>query len=394
MSVGPVGKKQPLFIGAVALLCALGWGWHALRHSPERKQKVKTESAPPAGHLMKETAAPQNDPEPVPAPQPDPGTGPSRHAGENKNTLIPAISTSTGQSDEPVPAIKTEPDLKYDTLYINLMIEAETAVKYGHCFAAAIIYKKALQLKPGDPVAIKELELTRSAEECAEELRNLSLIPAGEFLMGSPEGEAGTGESPRHKVYLDAYYIGKYEVTAGQYRDFAQAARHQMHTQPAWSSDSHPVVNVNSDDAASYCKWTGGRLPTEAEWEKAARGGTDTTYSFGEDDSKLGEYAWYSGNSSRKAHPVGRKKPNQYGLHDMHGNVWELVSDWYADNYYKNSPARNPKGPSTGSVVVQRGGAWGSDPGFVRAAIREWSYSDLRYKDVGFRCVIPYQDIR
>lgn len=221
-------------------------------------------------------------------------------------------------------------------------------------------------------------------------INNMVLIPAGEFQMGSLEGERD--EYPRHMVYLDAYYIDKHEVTVGQYKDFAKDAGRAMREQESWSTDRHPIVNVDWHDADAYCKWAGGRLPTEAEWEKAARGGTNTTYSFADDKSKLGEYAWYSGNSNRQAHPVGQKKANQYGLYDMHGNVWEWVSDWYYEDYYRNSPEKNPQGPDSGSLRGLRGGAWLH--GNLRAAARYWNFPDYDPTDHynGFRCVVPAQD--
>jgi formylglycine-generating enzyme required for sulfatase activity len=219
---------------------------------------------------------------------------------------------------------------------------------------------------------------------------NMAAIPAGEFQMGSVESEEHSEETPRHKVYLDGYYIGKYEVTAAQYKDFANATSRQMREQPGWSTDRHPVVNVNWEDASAYCKWAGGRLPTEAEWEKAARGGAPQAYSFaysfGNDASKLGEYAWYDNNSNSQAHPVGEKKPNQYGLHDMNGNVWEWVSDWYDGDYYTNSPAKNPNGPDSGGFRCIRGGSWPRGGSSLRAAFRGRTIPSDASDHIGFRC--------
>lgn len=225
-----------------------------------------------------------------------------------------------------------------------------------------------------------------------------SLIPAGEFLMGSPEGEGGSDENPRHSVYLDAYYIGRREITVKQYMKFIKASGRKVRGRREKKSGSGdellPVAGVDWNDADAYCRWAGGRLPTEAEWEKAARGGTGTKYSFGDDESGLGGYAWYDVNSNGRARPVGGRKPNQYGLYDMAGNVWEWVADWYADDYYKNSPAKDPKGPDSGSLRVRRGGAWGFSAYYLRAANRNWFFPDDRISSGGFRCVIPAQYAR
>jgi formylglycine-generating enzyme required for sulfatase activity len=168
--------------------------------------------------------------------------------------------------------------------------------------------------------------------------QGLARIPAGEFEMGSPEGQGEPDEHPRRKVFLDAYSIDRFPVTVLQYRQFARETGRAMHERPAWNGDDHPVVYVSWHDAQAYCLWAGRRLPTEAEWEKAARGGTGTRYSFGDDEKDLGGYAWYIDNSSGTTHPVGAKKPNPYGLYDMNGNVYEWVSDWYSEDYYGKSP--------------------------------------------------------
>jgi formylglycine-generating enzyme required for sulfatase activity len=198
------------------------------------------------------------------------------------------------------------------------------------------------------------------------------LIPAGEFLMGSPDSDkdAGDSEKPQHKIIISQpFYLGKYAVTQAQWMAV-------MWDNPsAFKGRSNPVENVSWDDVQVFIKKLnqpeGGnkyRLPTEAEWEYAARAGTTGVYSFGRYAEVLGYYAWYEANSGKTTHPVGQKEPNPWGLYDMYGNVWEWTQDWYGN--YAGSPATDPRGPSSGSLRVFRGGAWSSDAGRCRSARR------------------------
>ena len=215
----------------------------------------------------------------------------------------------------------------------------------------------------------------------------MRLIPAGEFQMGSNDGRSN--EKPVHTVYLDAFYMDKYEVTVGQYKKFIQATGHRA--LPYWVSkysptDNHPVVGVSWDDAQAYCKWAGKRLPTEAEWEKAARGGlVGKKYPWGDSiDSSKANYNRNVGSTT----PVGKYAPNGYGLYDMAGNVWEWCSDWYDNNYYSSSPRNNPPGAASGQFRVVRGGSWSGLDYLMRAAIR---YSDdpyFMFINIGFRCCV------
>jgi len=232
-------------------------------------------------------------------------------------------------------------------------------------------------------------------------------IEAGTFMMGSklPAEEVakrfGTpvkfakNEHPRHRITLSKpFYMGVTEVTQAQWKAV-------MNTQP-WkryqeAGDSYPASHISWDAARACCmalsKKTGRtvRLPTEAEWEYACRAGTTTVYSFGDDSSKLGDYAWYRGNAYDKgekyAHRVGVKKPNAWGLYDMHGNMWEWCADRYADSY-TNANARDPKGPAAGGGRVLRGGAWLYKLGFCRAARRDWEHPHMGLSYRGFRVVV------
>ena len=206
------------------------------------------------------------------------------------------------------------------------------------------------------------------------------LIPAGEFLMGSPDSDkdAYIGEKPQHRVRITKpFYLGQYLVTQEQWEAV-------MGSNPSYfKGPTNPVEQISWRDCQQFLgklntkSAAGGeqfRLPSEAQWEYACRAGSTTRYCFGDDDSKLGEYAWYDANSGRKPHPVGGKKPNAWGLYDMHGNVWEWCQDWYKDGYYAKSPMDDPIGAATtGLCPVFRGGSWESSNGCCRSAHRNIS---------------------
>ena len=197
-------------------------------------------------------------------------------------------------------------------------------------------------------------------------------IPAGRFLMGcSTEAEpCEAGEKPRHEVTISKpFYLGKYEVTQAQWE--AVMGNNPSHYKGA----NRPVELVSWDDVQEFIRrlnakegHTRYRLPTEAEWEYAARAGSTTAYSFGNDMSQLERYAWYDANSGRQTHPVGEKEANKWGLHDMHGNVWEWVQDW--EGGYSAAAATNPQGPGTGENRVLRGGSKGDPASSARCAKR------------------------
>jgi formylglycine-generating enzyme required for sulfatase activity len=217
-------------------------------------------------------------------------------------------------------------------------------------------------------------------------------IPAGKFVMGEDEGD----DEPRHEVHLDAFQIGRYPVTVYEYGVFLEEAEHNP--PDGWEEQSlhpnRPVVNVSWFDAEAYCQWAaaktkGVRLPTEAEWERAARGAGARRYAWGnaEPNPDLANYDKARVNS---ASPVGLfpqgSTPEPENIADLSGNVWEWVSDWYGASYYNDSPARNPKGPGSGDAKVLRGGSWDYDSTFLRAAYRIRSAPGDWYDGLGFRC--------
>ena len=233
-------------------------------------------------------------------------------------------------------------------------------------------------------------------------------IPGGEFMMGSETG--APDERPVHRVRVDSFYLGRTEVTVGQWRMFARESGYltqaeqrrggmvrgekgrEVKRDANWEhpyqaqTDEHPVVLVSWKDAQAFCHWLSKksglnyRLPTEAEWEYACRaGGKDELY------GKLDAIAWYEFNSDGHTHPVGRKQPNSLGLYDMLGNVWEWCQDRYDKNYYRVSPGTDPAGPVEGLYRVSRGGSWCSKPPRVRAAFRRHDPYYYRFYRLGFR---------
>jgi formylglycine-generating enzyme required for sulfatase activity len=261
------------------------------------------------------------------------------------------------------------------------------------------------------PIVDAEYVTTRVAQI------KLKRIPAGTFPMGSPEGEGDDDEHPQHRVRITRpFYLGAYEVTQAQYEAV-------MGVNPSWfspsgggsdkvagqSTDRHPVETVSWLDAVRFCNrlselegrkpyyeigdgdavrvpdWDGPgyRLPTEAEWEYACRGGTTSGYSFGDDVAGSGDYGWFEGNSGGRTHPVGEKRSNPFGLFDMHGNVLEWCWDGFAGDYYKSSPLDDPIGPVGAPGRVIRGNGWTSGPGFARSADRHELSPVIRGNEIG-----------
>ena len=220
----------------------------------------------------------------------------------------------------------------------------------------------------------------------------LVYVRGGTFTMGCTSEQGGDcegDEKPAHQVTLSDFYIGKYEVTQKQWRAVMGSDPPELRFK---GCDNCPVERVSWNDIQEFIKKlnqkTGKnyRLPTEAEWEYAARGGIQSKGYKYAGSNNIGEVAWYDGNSSSKTHPVGGKKANELGLYDMSGNVWEWCSDWYGS--YSSGSQRNPQGPSSGSSRVLRGGCWDGYSGDCRVAYRGSGNPGFRHSNSGFRLAV------
>lgn len=310
---------------------------------------------------------------------------------------------------------------------------------YTLTILATCIISALLLTSPAPVGSQSELKAYTETIPGTEVTFDMVAIPGGTFTMGSPATEAGRreDEGPQHEVKIAPFWMGKHEVTWDEYDRYAFGPKTPpkqpidgpvvvTSPTPPYADESHgygkgrqPVIAITWHAAVGYCRWlsekTGKtyRLPTEAEWEYAARAGSKTPWSFGADGSKGGEYAWSSENSDAKPHPVGRKKPNPWGLHDIHGNVAEWCIDQFVPDYYQTldlkkialGPVKLP-GEYRYSHVV-RGGTWDDEIGKLRSATRRGSEGDWSLRDpqdpqsiwwhteatmVGFRIVRPLNE--
>ncbi len=230
---------------------------------------------------------------------------------------------------------------------------------------------------------IEEIERIKKLDEELLQRGEMIFVQGGKFKMGSDEY---ADERPMHVVELKSYSIDKYPVTVKQYKDFCKSTRRSIPKVPKWGwFENHPIVNITWEDANAYAKWVGKRLPTEAEWEYAARGGLKNKGYKYSGCNNIDDVAWYFNNSNNQTNPIGKKLPNELGIHDMSGNVREWCNDWYT--YYTNLPQINPIGPEAGEYKLLRGGSWNLNEFGCRITVR-CSYSHEVYDDyIGFRCV-------
>jgi iron(II)-dependent oxidoreductase len=223
-------------------------------------------------------------------------------------------------------------------------------------------------------------------------------IPAGEFTMGRTKLTSDDkttmrpqillDDLPAHKVAISSFRLDKYEVTNRKYAEFVKAKAHRLpyhwvNGKYADGADEIPVYNVGWDDASAYCEWAGKRLPTEAQWERAARGGKEMMdYPWGDKaEAKLARFNVQTGPG-----PVGKFPANEFGLHDMAGNIAEWTSDWFDREYYQRNQSSDPKGPAAGEYKIIRGGAWSDQAKRITVFFRNWVRSNQRTPNIGFRC--------
>jgi formylglycine-generating enzyme required for sulfatase activity len=283
---------------------------------------------------------------------------------------------------------------------------------HNYCIALTTVLLFEVGLQEAAQIAYAQPNNRQSTNP---DTADMVLIPGGSFTMGSLDGDAD--ELPLHRVWVDSFYLDKYEVTNEQFLKFVTATGYETLSERTGEGMSwrvhftperlkYPVVYVAWEDASAYAKWAGKRLPTEAEWEYAARGGLEgKTYPWGNEWRRDACNHWHLGedsllarridfNQGRGTLPVGSFAPNGFGVYDVLGNVWEFCSDWYDSIYYRISSVRNPQGPAKGEFRVVRGGSWYSchDCGnALRCADRAYVRLIDRNIYVGFRCAKDFR---
>lgn len=333
--------------------------------------------------------------------QPIPGLSPKDRA------VLAANMASQGQCKTAMAEVtEAMKDLHNDEMLIRIKGTCESEMGQPEGKETIMMWlKMAPQTHPERGKMLALLAKSQAAQEIPIDWVH---VPAGEFIMGAADtdAQATPDEKPQHKVTLDAFLIGKYEVTNAQYHAFVKATGHRLPENCCdpkyhlWQGnvmiagvEDLPAINVSWDDAVAFCKWSGGRLPTEAEWEKAARGTDGRLYPWG-NEPPSGNRANYSFDPvSMWDGPASLAKKDQYefgrssyGVYEMSGNVWEWVQDWYDADYYKTSPASNPKGPEKGEARIIRGASWRNTADMIRSSNRNKHTLTERRVYIGIRC--------
>ena len=303
---------------------------------------------------------------------------------------VAPISPGEPKTDDPPRVNKTD---NTDQNFASLIEEADKSFA-GNKFAEALDkYLAAIAIKPANAETIKKIDACKKkiADEQLNAAKNIPRVSVsgGSFTMGNENGFPS--DRPEHTVKLSAFSLSKTEVTVAQYKAYCGLANRPMPAAPAtgWI-DENPITNITWEEARAYCEWVGGRLPSEAEWEYAAKeaGAGSKNYSGSNDPGKV---AVFKDNSGNRPSNVGKKQPNALGLYDMSGNVFEWCSDWFGSKYYASSEAANPKGPVSGKERVIRGGAYNSsiaslqDGNQLRVTYRNEKEPSARETYIGFR---------
>ena len=399
---------------------------------PEEKPEIKPEAKPEVKPEAKPEAKPEENPEPKPEAKPE-----VKPEAKPEVKPEPKPEAKPEEKPEAKPEVKSEPKPEAKP---QAVAETKPAKKPAAKPAAAdptaklISDEKLRKITTPTPAWLPK-PVTEIPEAAATDQAGMKPytepipgtevkfemvpIPGGKFSMGSPKDEKGRkdDESPQHEVAIAPFWMEKHEITWDEYELWALGLDRQRRevkkipttdrdkmvdtvaipTKPyadmtfGMGKEGYPAICMTQFAAKVYCKWLSAktgryyRLPTEAEWEYAARAGTTTAYSFGDDPKKLGDYAWFTGNSDDKYHKVATKKPNAWGLYDMYGNVCEWTVDQYVADFYKKfegKVAENPVSPATTEYGrVARGGSWDDDPQKCRSAARRASDKDWKKQD-------------
>ncbi len=261
-------------------------------------------------------------------------------------------------------------------------------------------------------ISVIALFLFSFTKQSKNPLLEMIRVEGGTFMMGSKDDNriAENDEQKQHEVKVNSFEINKLEVTVWEWKDYCQKTKKKLPQKPSWGwNDNYPITNVTWNDAVAYCNWlskldglkpaytiagpnfvcdytaNGYRLPTEAEWEFAAKGGAKSKGSVFAGANNSSDIAWFIKNSERRPHAVGTKLPNELGIYDFSGNVWEWCGDWYNKDYYKSEDGNNPKGPLRGEKKSVRGGSWDSQENYLRTSNRISTSPDKTNEFYGFR---------
>ena len=272
--------------------------------------------------------------------------------------------------------------------------------------STALLSSQALP-SPSPTPTIQEPPATNTPQSLAQLKTDshgvkMALVSAGEFQMGT--SYPASGENPIHTVYLDAFYMDIFEATNAHFAACvstgvcSEPRDRSSNTRSSYFSNSdytdYPVIYVTWEMAKTYCEWRGGSLPSEAQWEKAARGGLEGKEFPWGDENPICQIGVRNGANfgicaTKDTEQVGSYSSNRYGLYDMAGNVWEWINDWYQADYYRISPASNPLGPATGTQRGMRSGSWNDSRSYLRVADRQYGLPNEPFKFLGFRCAAP-----